>query len=246
MSSVSSNVAKVVERQMRNWDLAKHQQVASEPVAPAETFKFYIAISRELASQGEEVADVLAERLNWPKYDKEILTYMSEEEQVRRRLYETLDERQRNWLQQLIDLLEPMGIEATRERDAFFLRLCESVLTIAQHQHAIFVGRGANFILPAGNGLSVRIVAPLQQRIARLIETEGLSQREARRRIRNVEAQRAEYLINHFGPRPYDPRRYDMMLNAGSLSVTDMSCLIQRAVECKTGKSIPCEKALPK
>ncbi len=100
MSSANLNVTRVVERQMRNWELARQHGGQSQVGEAGLTIQFYIAISRELGSQGEQVADRLAECLNWAKYDREILTYMAENEEVRQRLYETLDERQRNWLQQ--------------------------------------------------------------------------------------------------------------------------------------------------
>lgn len=244
MSSTNLNMTRIVERQMRNWELARHQSATQPPAEATETIQFYIAISRELGSQGEQVADQLAQCLNWSKYDREILTYMSEQEEVRRRLYQALDERQRGWLQQLIDLFEPMGTDAMRTRDEYFRRMCQSVIAIAQHEHAVFVGRGANFILPPSRGLSVRIVAPLKRRIARVMETTGLSEREARRRIYELDAQRAEFLVMHFGPRPYDPRRYDLVLNGGAMSVLDMAYLVRLAAERKGGKSLPCEKPL--
>lgn len=243
MSSASLNVTRIVERQMRNWELSRHQG-ATECGQPTEIVQFYIAVSREVGSEGEEVADRLASCLDWPKYDREILKYMAEDEEVRRRLYESLDERQRNWLQQLIDMFEPMGIEASRMRDEYFHRMTQAVIAIAQHQHAIFVGRGVNFLLPPSRGLSVRIVAPLKYRTKRLMEAEGLSERDARRRLYEVEARRAEFLVTHFGQRPYDPRRYDMVLNAGTTSVADMTYLVREAAQRKAHCPLPCKASL--
>lgn len=240
----SPNVTRMVERQMRNWELGRLHAAARPAPEATDTIQFYITISREVGSQGEQVAGQLARCLNWSKYDREILTYMSENEDVRRRLYESLDERQRGWLQQLIDPFEPMGIDATRMRDEYFGRMCQSIIAIAQHQHAVFVGRGASFILPPSRGLSARIVAPLEDRIANVMQTEGLSQREARRRIYEVDAQRSEFLVTHFGPRPYDPRRYDMVLNAGRASIDDMVYLIRQAAERKSKQPLPCKKSL--
>jgi hypothetical protein len=239
-----SNVTRMVERQMRNWELGRLHPATGPAPNVTDTIQFYITISREMGSQGEQVASQLARCLNWSKYDREILTYMSENEDVRRRLYESLDERQRGWLQQLVDLFEPMGIDATRMRDEYFGRMCQSIMAIAQHQHAVFVGRGASFILPPSRGLSVRIVAPLEYRIANVMQTEGLSQREARRRIYEIDARRTEFLLMHFGPRPYDPRRYDMVLNAGKIPIADIVYLIRQAAERKSKQPLPCKKPL--
>jgi cytidylate kinase len=237
-------VARFVERQMRNWEIGRRHTAAKDAREPALAVQFYIAISRELGSQGEKVAEGMSQCLGWPKYDREILDYMAEKEEVRRRLYEMLDERQRTWLQQLLDHLEPLGTDASLAREEYFRRLTEAVIAIAQKQQAIFVGRGVNFILPRSRGLSVRIVAPFKDRLKRVMELEGLDERAARRRIEDVEFQRAEFLVRHFGHRPYDPRRYDMILNAASMTVADMCCLVRQAAERKLGKGLTCKKVL--
>jgi cytidylate kinase len=87
-------------------------------------------------------------------------------------------------------------------------------------------------------------VAPLKDRIKHVMEQESLDERAARRRIDEVESQRAEFLIQHFGHRPYDPRRYDMVLNAGCLSIDDMCSLVRLAAERKLGSPLECTKVL--
>lgn len=236
-------VARFVERQVRNWEIGRDHGAASVVAEPTQTIQFYIAISREFGSGGEKVAECLAECLGWPKYDREILDYMAENEEVRRRLYGMLDERERNWLQQLLDPLEPLGTDAAVTREEYFGRLTRGVVTVAQKQRSIFVGRGANFILPRARGLAVRIVAPRKDRLAWVMEQEGLDARAAQRRIDEVESQRVDFLMRHFGRRPYDPRRYDLVLNAASLHVQGMCSLIREAAGQKLGVPLKCGKA---
>ncbi len=221
--------ARFIERRMRNWELGRTHTVAQPVTEISQTIHFYIAISRELGSGGSEVAQRLSECLGWPKYDREILDYMAENEEVRRRLYEQLDERQRNWLQQLMEMLEPMGLEAGMTREEYFRRLTQAVFAIGQKENAIFVGRGVNFILPHSRGLWVRIVAPLKDRLARVMQREGLDERAAGRRIEELERKRGDFLVRHFGHRPYDPRRYDLVVNTSSLEVKDICDLIRLA-----------------
>jgi len=240
MPGTDVNIAKFVERQVRNWELARQQKAAEKGeirISP-EGIRFYIAVSREVGSEGEKVAECLSACLGWPKYDKEILNYMAEHEEVRRRLFDLLDERQRSWLEHL---LEPLAGEAMATKDEYFSRLTEAIIAIAQQENAIFVGRGANFILPAEWGLSVRIVAPLDYRLRRVMETENLDERAARKRIAELESQRAEFLARHFGRWPYDPRRYDMVLNASSLAIQEMCRLVRMAARFKSGMDLPCD-----
>jgi len=239
MAGEALNIARFVERQMRNWELARQQTAAEAVPSTTEPVKFYIAISREVGSEGEKVAECLSRCLGWSKYDREILDYMAEREEIRRRLYELLDERQRNWLHQLLEPLEPLGGGAMTTRDAYFTRLTEAIVAIAQQEHAIFVGRGANFILPTDRGLAVRIVAPLRRRVQRTAETEGLDERAARERIEELESQRADFLAKHFGRWPYDPRRYDVVLNAASFSIEQMCEIVRIAARHKSGSDLP-------
>jgi hypothetical protein len=243
MSHESPGLARFIERQMRNWELGRTHGGAP-PAEPSQAIQFFIAVSRELGSEGEKVAESVAECLGWPKYDREILNYMSENEEVRRRLYDLMDERERTWMQQMLDLLEPLGPDAALAREGYFGLLKQAVIAIAGKQRAVFVGRGAGFVLPRSRGLSVRIVAPLKDRIKHVMEYESLDERAARRRIEEVESQRAEFLVRHFGHRPYDPRRYDMVLNAGCLCIPDMCSLICLAAERKLGLPLKLAKVL--
>lgn len=239
MSRADYGVSRFVERQMRNWELSRIHS-APIPTEPSQGIQPYIAISRELGSRGEEVGTCLSECLGWPKYDREILEYMSQDQEVRRRLYEQIDERERTWLQQILDLLEPLGPKASLAREEYFGRLTRAIIAIARKQRAIFVGRGAHFILPRSRGLSVRVVAPIEDRIRHVMAQEGLDERAARQRIAEIEGQRAEFLASHFGQRPYDPRRYDLVLNAGSLDIRDICELVRLAAERKLGMSLKC------
>jgi hypothetical protein len=51
----------------------------------------------------------------------------------------------------------------------------------AQHANAVFVGRGAQYLLPAEKGLTVYIVAPLKMRIGYVCDTRKCTTSEAAR-----------------------------------------------------------------
>ena len=58
---------------------------------------------------------------------------------------------------------------------------------------SILVGRGAGFMLPRETTLSVRIIAPLKARAARLAERMGVSVRTARRAARDLDRRRTQF-----------------------------------------------------
>ena len=86
------SVASAVERQMRNWEIARQQQHETPAEKDTEVQPF-LCVSRSVGSGGEDVAARLAELTQWPLFDREVLLFMAEDDGVRKRLYETMDER---------------------------------------------------------------------------------------------------------------------------------------------------------
>ena len=64
---------------------------------------------------------------------------------------------------------------------------------LAKQGNAIIVGRGANFFLDPTYGLRVRLVAPLEKRVARVSAAEGRSSGSARSEIEQNDAQQADH-----------------------------------------------------
>ena len=139
--SARQHMARAVERQMRHWELARAQSPAPKPdeksAAP------FVTISRLVGAGGFEIATQLAERLEWPIFDREILQTMADDDRVRTRLYEQMDERDMSWLDGAVRWL----IRGELNKDDYFRRLTETVLTIARQGPAVFLGRGVDLIL---------------------------------------------------------------------------------------------------
>ena len=88
----TSGVERIVERQMRNWELARGQRdTESGPLADG-VFEF-VAISRQSGSGGLTLARGVGEQTGWDVYDREILNYMAQDDAVQQKIYEMADER---------------------------------------------------------------------------------------------------------------------------------------------------------
>ena len=103
--------------------------------------------------------------------------------------------------------------------DAYLLYLMKVVNTIAEHGHAVIVGRGANLILPPEKRFSVRVIAPLSVRVQNVIEFSGCSEEEAKKRVLRREAKRKAFVDQSFHADVSDPLGYDLVLNTGMLSI---------------------------
>ncbi|MFH0982987.1 MAG: cytidylate kinase-like family protein [Planctomycetota bacterium] len=224
----STGVEKIVERQMRNWELARSQKQAA-PQAHR-TFEF-ITISRQKSSGGSALARRLGERIGWQVYDREILNYMAHNDAVQGKIYEFADEHAEGYLE---SILKNLGFEGPSEGSDYFRKLVSSVGMIAQSNHAIFVGRGVNFVLPAEHGLRVRVVAPEDLRFKRYAEGNGCSLAAAAAAVRRLDADRAKFLREHFDVDGSSPEHYNMVVNTAMLT-TDMAvAMVVEGLEHKT------------
>ncbi len=209
----ASDTSRVVERQMRNWELSRAQRDA--PLSAETGVSSFFTVSRMVAAGGSGLATLLSERTGWPAFDKEILHRMSDDDSLRERIYHSLDERDVGWLEEMLRSL----IHSEWPRNDYMHRLTETVLGIARGGSAIFVGRATDLILPRGVGTRVRVVAPVESRVRRYADQHGLSPEESRKAISETEAERARFVERHFGRSADDPCRFDLVINTDRLEL---------------------------
>ena len=102
---------------------------------------------------------------------------------------------------------------------------------IARHGGAIILGHGAHLVLAEGEALRVQLVAPLDARVAAVMQRKGIGEREARRQVQAVEAGRRAFLMQHFHVDLDDPTRFDLVVNTARLGVPGSAAVIRSAVE---------------
>ena len=76
------------------------------------------------------------------------------------------------------------------------------------------------------------VVAPAEQRAARLAKREGLSSSEAHRRLAREDEQRREFLAQ-FGVNPDDPALYDLVVNTETLGPDAAVTLVMAALQAR-------------
>ena len=217
---------RLVERQMRNWELARAQRltVPKEQRADVEDF---IAISRLVGAGGRELASRLGELLGWPVFDKELLGAMAGDDAMREHIYSSMDERDMSWSEETLrSIVQPEFV-----KNDYFHRLTQTVLSIARQGHAVFLGRAIDLILPQNRGLRVRLTAPTERRVKAYAAAGGLNDAEALQELTRIDHERAEFVRRHFQIDPVDATRADLTINLERLSVADAVELILLARE---------------
>ena len=139
-----------------------------------------ITVGRQYGSGGRYVARLLAEKLNIPFYDKELLAEASRDSGICKELLESYDEKQgKNLLFSLISGAQVRAEPGAMYMDMplnhkIFLAQFDTIRRIADEGPCVIVGRCADYVLrDHENVINVFIKAGTEQRIKRIIKYNG-------------------------------------------------------------------------
>jgi cytidylate kinase len=184
------------------------------PAARAVPQGLSITVSRESGARGGTIARLVATKLGWQVYDRDILEYMAQDTVVHQGILDSLSPAAAAWVEARLAELHD---ESNLAGDPAIENLARLVLALGAQGEAVLIGRGAGCILPRESTLNVRIVAPLPQRIAYMAQWMRLSVPEATEKVRSRDERRAEFLRAHFSRSPGDVHQYDMVLSSTML-----------------------------
>jgi len=200
----------MIEEQVRRWQFSVNKPKTEKPFRPI------VTISREPGSGGNILGERLARRLSVELFHQEVIHAMAKSAKVSDQLLETLDEKGlsvlEDWMAYLVDFRHMWP-------DQYLKHLMKVIGAIGRHGGAILIGRGANFILPPERRFSVRVIAPLEVRVANVVRNHQVSEAEARNRITKTDSQRRAFIRKYFNAGIADPLNYDMIVNTGSVSI---------------------------
>ena len=227
------HIDQMITDQVRTWS-----QHAAEAHLKGETpgARPIITVSREFGARGAALSALVGQRMGFKVWDKDLLNAIAEEGGDDVRLLESLDEHRRKAID---DAMHGTLMGSKHTNTHYFRSLLRVVHTIVAHGKGIVVGRGANYISKSPQILRVRVVCPLEMRIRGYAEREGLSEKQARKEILQRDADRADFIRHHFKRDVGASSDYDLMLNAGTLSLEQMAEIVVAAYEAKVGEKVP-------
>ncbi len=204
-------------------------------------FKPIITVGRQYGSGGREVALKLAERLNVPFYDKELLNEAAKDSGISRDVMESYDEKQekRSFLS-MIGGVQGRGDLGTADmplNHRIFLAQFDAIRRIASEGPCVIVGRCSDYVLrDYVNAVNVFIKAPMEDRINRITRLHGLDPLKAEESIRKADKQRAAY-YNYFDTGTWGSvDNYHLCVDTGALGVDGAVDLIADCVELRARK----------
>ncbi|MBI3330248.1 MAG: cytidylate kinase family protein [Nitrospinae bacterium] len=177
-----------------------------------------ITIARGLFSSGQALAEQVAAMLGYRCMSRELLL-----EAVTR--YEIPEARFTELLETSPEVT-PIRPENLRlYRIVLQAAMCEMV----QGGKLVYHGHGGQELLPGiQHVLKVRLLAPLAYRVTQVRGRQGLDEASAYLYIARVDAIRARRVQELFGVDWQDPRKYDLLLNLGQMS---LEAAVKRVVE---------------
>lgn len=214
---MTRSIEALVEAQARRWQLFRDER-------REEKRRSVITLSRQHGARGTEVAKRLAEELELDLFDREIIHRIAESAHLGERVVTALDEHDRALL---TDWLASLASRDYLSAFEYRYHLSRVIGALAHHGSALILGRGAHLVLGRGEALRVLVVAPLDDRVRTVMEREGIGEREARRRIVTVEADRRAFLMQHFHAEFADPTTFDLVVNTAVLGV-EGACRVVR------------------
>lgn len=177
-----------------------------------------ITIGRQHGSSGREIARLLAEKLNYKCYDKEIVDEAANHSDFSRDLIDAFDEKRMSAF-----ILHAGGYglnENFRLNIQVVSAQFEAMRNIAEKGNCIFVGRCADYILRDHDDLiSVFILGDMDERLKCLERRQGLDEVEARKKIKEVDKDRSSFYRYYSDQTWGDAQNYDMCINSSKLGV---------------------------
>jgi cytidylate kinase len=201
-------------------------KVAASPSVPA---SLTIAVSREAGARGETIGRRAAKKLGWQVYNQELLEYTAQEGPYRH-VVAHLPPQLARWAEERLQVLLR---EQNLSQHPSVADMARIVLALGAQGEVVLIGRGAGCILPAASTLHVRIVAPLEDRIAYMAQWLRLAESEAAEQVRQRDVRRSEFIESHFHRRPSEVHQYDLVLNSSLLGEDLSAELIVRAARAK-------------
>jgi cytidylate kinase len=230
---LQSKLVQLAELQFKKWESSRSQKkTVGETDGDLQAWERpVITISREPGCGGGLIAHLLAKELGFDLFGVEIVDLIAQNANLSREMVATLDEKAQTELEDW--LAEGLSGEQFSSKK-YFLNLRKVLFTIAIHGNAVILGRGASFLLHPEDRLAVRLIAPLEVRVKKVMRKQGLSEEKSLKYLEEIRQQRRSFVKKHFNADIEDPANYDMVINTAFNKPKAIIKIIRAALDRKT------------
>ena len=190
----------------------------------------FVTISRQAGSGGIRFGRLLAERLNrkqpppqhpWNSLDRELVERIAHDHHLSTELIDSLEKSSHTWIEEFISGFSHSDHSSSDL--AVFRRVMLTMRALARAGHVILVGlTGEQMTRGVPGGLNVRIIAPFEWRVTNLAKNDGLSEDDARHRVKLLDNDRNAF-TDKFWPHVDRTVAFHVTLNASMLTEEQMA-----------------------
>jgi len=200
-----------------------------------------ITVGRQYGSGGREIGTMLAEQLGITYYDDLLLKEAAKESGLCEELFHSFDERPKSFLYSIA--MDPyafsMGHVNTKGsiEQQVYLATFDTIKKLAEAGPCVLIGRCADYALKdRSDVINIFITAPIENRIKRVAARNGISEDEAKERIKKIDKSRASY-YNYYSSKDWgEAKSYDLCVDSGLLGIEGTVELLKKLIDIKTNQ----------
>ena len=198
--------------------------------------KFIVAISREFGSGGRIVGFKLAEQMGISFYDRAVILLAAEKTGMSPELMEDVENSAAssyvfNLSQAMQASNAPILTYDLTPNGETFVAQSEIIKEIAAKESAVIIGCCADYILRDEPGLvNIFLHAEKEDKLRRLIKVYGLSEKEAKEQMKQVDRGRESYYRTFTGAEWGNPLVQDLYINTSRTGIDGAVAAIIAAV----------------
>lgn len=180
--------------------------------------KVIITIGRQYGSGGRLIGQKVAEDLGIKCYNSELLIEAAKESGLCAEIFEKNDEKPVSAFLSFSAGKYDSGEMPLNHK--VFLAQMQAIRKIAERESCVIVGRCADYVLKDfDNVINVFISAPIEDRMQRVIERDGVAPGKAERKVKKVDKERASYYNFYSTKRWGVADSYDLCLDSSTFGI---------------------------
>ena len=196
-----------------------------------------ITIGREFGSGGREFGRLLAEKLGYEYYDKEIITEIAKKTSLSETYVKQIVEQTPHSLFPITtgNAFAYYGNNHLYNVQSIFREQTNVIKEMAKKSDCVIVGRCADYILEDLNPFKIFIYADEKSKIVRCLkkvdEPESVNVKKLKKQIKNIDKNRARYYSFYTGKKWGDKLNYDICINTSDIEIGEAVSVIEKLFE---------------
>lgn len=204
---------------------------------------YIVTITRQYGSGGHRIGKKLAEKLEVPFYDKELISLAAKESGVSPEVFENVDEKATNSLLYSLSVglysygngFSSMGDLPVN--DKLYILQHKIIKELAEKENFVVVGRCADYVLKEkSNVINIFIYAGLDKRVKQAIERKNVDPARAKQAVLKADKSRANYYSFYSGQKWGLADNYDLCINTTDITEEQAVEIILNYIKVKDSK----------